>query len=124
MVVAICAIVPPTFAAKPSATPNPFAGTYCGYLVGPNYGSMTISDSGDVTGYFSWFSPTYSESYRLSGRVNADGVMRLKVVRYHTVRGRRTPATERFSVTVKVALDASGNLVATSGASFVLERCP
>ena len=45
-VVAVCAIVPPTFAAKPSATPNPFAGTYCGYLVGPNYGSMTISDSG------------------------------------------------------------------------------
>ena len=100
MLVAVCANVPRTFAAKPSATPSPFAGTYCGYLVGQNYGSMSISDSGVVAGYFSFFSPTFSESYKLSGRVNADGVMRLKVVYLHTVRGRRTPATERFSVTV------------------------
>jgi hypothetical protein len=123
LAIAICAHVPRAFAAKPSATPNPFAGRYCGYFVGPNYGSMTISESGDVTGYFSWIFPTHSESYSLSGRVNADGVMRLKVVASYTVRGRRTPATRRYSVTVTVALDANGNLVATSGASFVLSPC-
>jgi hypothetical protein len=123
-VVAICAIVPSTFAAKQSATPNPFAGTYCGYLVGSNYGSMTISDSGDVSGYFSYMFPNYFESFTLSGRVTLSGVMRLKVV--HTIavndRGRRR-RTERYSVTVNVALDESGNLVATSGASFVLPPC-
>jgi hypothetical protein len=123
VVIAICANIPHAFAAKPAATPSPFAGRYCGYLVGDNYGSMTISDSGDVAGNFSYFSPTYSESYRLSGRVNADGVMRLKVAHSHTVRGRRGGTTNRYSVTVSVALDDIGNLVATSGASFVLSPC-
>jgi hypothetical protein len=123
VVSAMCTCISEATAARPPATPNPFAGTYCGYLVGQNYGSMSISDSGDVTGYFSFFFPTFSESYRLSGRVNAEGVMRLKVVHSYTVRGRRTPATERYSVTVTVALDSSGNLVATSGASFVLSHC-
>ena len=106
MVVAVCAIVPPTFAAKPSATPSPFADTYCGYLVGSNYGSMTISDSGDVSGYFSYMFHNYFESFTLSGRVTLSGVMRLKVV--HTIavndRGRRS-RTERYSITVNVALD-------------------
>jgi hypothetical protein len=124
MVLAVCAIVPPTFAAKPSATPSPFAGTYCGYLVGSNYGSMTISDSGDVSGYFSYMFPNYFESFTLSGRVTLSGVMRLKVV--HTIavndRGRRR-RTERYSITVNVALDENGNLVGTSGASFVLSPC-
>ena len=125
MVLAVCAIVPPTLAARPSATPNPFAGTYCGYLVGSNYGSMTISDSGDVSGYFSYMFPNYFESFTLSGRVTLSGVMRLKVVHSVAVRDRRTVRrTERYSVTLNVALDESGNLVATSGASFVLERCP
>jgi hypothetical protein len=122
--IAICANAPRTFAAKPSATPSPFAGTYCGYLVGNNYGSMSISDSGDVSGYFSYMFPNYFESFTLSGRVTLSGVMRLKVV--HTIavndRGRRR-RTERYSITVNVALDESGNLVATSGASFVLSRC-
>ena len=124
VVLAICAIVPQAFAVMPSATPSPFAGTYCGYLVGQNYGSMTISDSGDVSGYFSYMFPNYFESFTLSGRVTLSGVMRLKVV--HTIavndRGRRR-RTERYSITVNVALDESGNLVATSGASFVLSPC-
>jgi hypothetical protein len=120
MFVAICAPVEQTSAGKPSVTPNPFAGTYDGYFVGSNYGSMAISDAGDVAGYFSFFFPTFSESYSLSGRVSADGVMRLKVVHSTTVRGRRGTSSERYSITVNVALDEDGNLVATSGASFVL----
>jgi hypothetical protein len=123
VVSAMCACISEATAARPPATPSPFAGTYCGYLVGQNYGSITISDSGDVAGYFSFLFPTFSESYRLSGRVNAEGVMRLKVVHSYTVRGRRTPATERYSVTLTVTLDGNGNLVATSGASFVLAPC-
>jgi hypothetical protein len=124
VVITICANIPRTFAAKPPATPSPFAGTYCGYLVGQNYGSMSITDSGDVSGYFSYFFPNYSEFYQLSGRVTAAGVMRLKVVHSITVRDRRSGTrTERYSVTVNVALDANGNLVATSGASFVLSPC-
>lgn len=125
VVIAICANVPRAFAAKPSPTPNPFAGTYCGYLVGQNYGSMSITDSGDVSGYFSYRFLNYSESYKLSGRVTASGVMRLKVVHSITVRDRRSGTrTERYSVTVNVVLDGNGNLVATSGASFVLSPCP
>jgi hypothetical protein len=86
---------------------------------------MSISDSGNVSGYFSYINPIFfSESFQLSGRVTAAGAMRLKVVHTITVndRGRRT-RTERYSVTVTVALDGSGNLVATSGASFVLAPC-
>jgi hypothetical protein len=104
---------------------NTFTGTYCGYLDSRNYGSMSISDSGSVSGYFSYINPIFfSESFQLSGRVTAAGVMRLKVVHTITVndRGRRT-RTERYSVTVTVELDESGNLVATSGASFVLAPC-
>ena len=124
LVVAICASVQRTMAAKPSASPNPFAGTYCGYWISPNSGSMTISDSGSVSGFFSFFLPDFNESYSLSGRVTATGVMRLKVVHTITVRDRgvRT-STERYSVTVNVELDESGNLIATSGASFVLSPC-
>ena len=108
-----------------AAAPNPFAGNYCGYLESWNSGSMSISDSGDVAGYFSFLIPNYSESYELSGRVTTGGVMRLKVVHTVTVNDRRRRTrTERYSVTVAVALDESGNLVAISDASFVLSRCP
>jgi hypothetical protein len=125
MVIALCANAPRTYAAKPSATPSPFAGTYCGYLVGQNYGSLSISESGGVSGYFSFQFPSFSESYKLSGRVSTTGEMRLKVVHSITVRDRRSGTrTERYSVTVNVALDENGNLVATSGASFVLSPCP
>ncbi|MEX2310413.1 MAG: hypothetical protein WD738_22795 [Pirellulales bacterium] len=124
MVIAICASVERTTAAQPSATPNPFAGTYCGYLDSRNYGSMSISDSGSVSGYFSYFFLNFYESFKLSGRVTAAGVMRLKVVHTITVRDRGVhTSTERYSVTVTVTLDGSGNLVATSGASFVLSPC-
>jgi len=106
------------------ATTNPFAGTYCGYLDGRNYGSMSISDSGNVSGHFSYWLHNYYESFTLSGRVKAAGVMRLKVVHSITVRDRGGGTwTERYSVTVTVALDDSGNLVGTSGASFVLSPC-
>jgi hypothetical protein len=108
-----------------AAATNPFAGTYCGYLDSRNYGSMSISDSGGVSGYFSYINPIFfSESFKLSGRVTAAGAMRLKVVHSITVRDRGVRTwTERYSVTVNVALDPSGNLVATSGASFVLSPC-
>jgi hypothetical protein len=106
------------------ATTSPFTGTYCGYLNTRNYGSMSISDSGDVSGYFSYLLLYYRESFKLSGRVTAAGAMRLKVVHSITVRDRGVRTwTERYSVTVNVALDPSGNLVATSGASFVLSPC-
>ena len=103
---------------------NSFAGRYCGYLVGQNHGYLSIADSGDVSGYFSYTSPTFSESFKLSGRVNSDGVMRLNVTYSHSVRGRRGTSSQRYSITVNVALDESGNLAATSGASFVLSPCP
>jgi hypothetical protein len=123
-VIAILASAQQTTAAQPSATPSPFAGTYCGLLDSRNYGSMSIPDSGNVSGYFSYLFMNYFESFTLSGRVTSAGVMRLKVV--HTIvvndRGRRT-FTERYSITVNVALDEGGNLVATSGASFVLSPC-
>jgi hypothetical protein len=124
IVVAICAENPQVHAARPAVTPSPFAGTYCGCLDGRNCGSMTISESGNVSGYFSYLFVNYFESFTLSGRVTPDGVMRLKVVRAIVVndRGRRT-FTERYSVTVNVTLDETGNLVATSGASFVLSPC-
>jgi hypothetical protein len=111
-------------AARRVAAANPFAGTYCGYLDNFNSGSLSISNAGDVGGYFSYFIPNYSESYKLSGRVSNAGVMQLKIVHTITVsdRGRRT-RTERYSVTLTVALDDSGNLLATSGASFVLAPC-
>jgi hypothetical protein len=106
------------------ATANPFTGTYCGYLDSRNYGSMSISDSGNVSGHFSYWIHNYYESFKLSGRVSAAGVMRLKVVHSITVRDRGGGTwTERYSVTVTVALDESGNLVGTSGASFVLSPC-
>jgi len=124
IVVAICASSQQAIAAKPSATPSPFAGTYCGYLDSRNYGSLSVSESGNVSGYFSYLFVNYFESFTLSGRVTSAGVMRLKVV--HTIvvndRGRRT-FTERYSITVNVALDDNGNLVATSAASFVLSPC-
>jgi hypothetical protein len=124
IVIAICARGQQAVAAKPSASPSPFAGTYCGYWISPNSGSMTISDSGSVSGYFSFLLPTFSESYSLSGQVTSAGVMRLKVVHTITVNDRRRRTqTERYSVTVNVVVDASGNLVATSGASFVLSPC-
>jgi hypothetical protein len=53
-IVAICVSVQRTAAARPSETTNPFAGTYYGFLDSLNYGSMTISDSGRVSGYFSY----------------------------------------------------------------------
>ena len=108
-----------------TAATNAFAGTYCGYLDSRNYGSMSIFDSGGVSGYFSYINPIFfSETFKVSGRVTAAGVMRLKVVHTITVndRGGGT-STERYSVTVTVTLDESGNLVATSGASFVLSPC-
>jgi hypothetical protein len=123
--VATCVSVQQTNAGNPSATPNPFAGTYDGYFVGSNYGSMLISDTGSVSGYFSYTFPTFSESYALSGQVTAAGKMRLKVVHSVTVRDRRRgTSTERYSITVYVMLDESGNLVATSGGSFVLSPRP
>jgi hypothetical protein len=124
IVVAISASGQQAIAAKPSATPNPFAGTYCGYLDSRNYGSITISESGNVSGYFSYLFLNYFESFTLSGRVTSTGVMHLKVVHSVVVndRGRRT-FTERYSITVNVMLDESGSLVATSGASFVLSPC-
>jgi hypothetical protein len=125
IVIAVWASTQPAVAARPSTTPSPFAGTYCGSLDNRNYGSMSISDSGNISGYFSYRLLYYFESYTLSGRVSAAGAMRLKVVRTIVVndRGRRT-FTERYSITVNVTLDESGNLVATSGASFVLSPCP
>jgi hypothetical protein len=124
IVTAIWASTQRPAAAQSSASPSPFPGTYCGYWVSPNSGSMTISDSGDVSGYFSFLLPTFSESYSVSGRVTAAGVMRLKVVHTITVRDRGVRTSrERYSVTVNVTLDESGNLVATSGASFVLSPC-
>jgi hypothetical protein len=124
MVAAVCAGNPQAYAAKPSATPSLFAGTYCGYLDSRNFGSLSIADSGNVTGDFSYAFPNYFESYTVSGRVTAAGVMQLKVVHTITVRDRRVHTwTERYSVTITVALDDSGNLVATSGASFVLSPC-
>ena len=124
IVIAILANPQQATAKQPSTTPNPFAGTYCGYLDSRNYGSLTISDSGGVSGYFSYFFLNFYESFKLSGRVTAAGVMRLKVVHTITVRDRGVhTSTERYSVTVTVTLDGSGNLVATSGASFVLSPC-
>jgi hypothetical protein len=124
MTIAICASDQRTAAGQPLATTNPFAGTYCGYLDSRNYGSLTISDSGGVSGYFSYFFLNFYESFKMSGRVTAAGVMRVKVVHTITVRDRGgSTSTERYSVTVTVALDESGNLVATSGASFVLSPC-
>jgi hypothetical protein len=122
---AMCTVPQATTVAQSAgaASSNPFAGRYCGYLVGRNQGSMSISETGDVSGYFSFFFPTYSESFQFSGRVSADGVMRLKVVHSFTVRGRRGRASERYSLRITVALDGSGNLTATSGAGFVLPRC-
>jgi hypothetical protein len=123
-VIALCASGQQSIAAKPSTMTNPFAGTYCGYLDSRNYGSMSISTSGNVSGYFSYLFLNYFESFTLSGRVTSAGVMRVKVV--HTIvvndRGRRT-FTERYSITVNVTLDESANLVANSGASFVLSPC-
>ncbi len=107
-----------------AATTNPFTGTYCGYLDSLNYGSMSISDSGSVSGYFSHHVGTFSESFKLSGRVTAAGVMRLKVVHTRAVSDRGgSSSTKRYSVTVNVVLDESGSLVGTSGASFVLSPC-
>ena len=101
---------------KSTATASPFAGTYCGYWNSHNSGSMTISDSGNVSGYFSFVLPTFNESYSLSGQVSGAGVMRLKVVHTITVRDRGVRTSrQRFSVTINVALHESGNLVATSG---------
>jgi hypothetical protein len=123
-VIAICASGQQAIAAKPSAIPNPFEGAYCGYLANLNSGSMTITDSGNVSGYFSYILPNFSESYSLSGGVTADGVMRLKVVHTITLRDRGVRTLrERYSLTLNVTLNESGNLVATSGASFVLSPC-
>ncbi len=124
LVVAIFASVQRAAAAKPSAKPNPFVGKFCGYLDSRNYGSISISDSGNVAGYFSYFFLSFSESFKVSGNVTAAGVMRLKVVHTITVRDRgvRT-STKRYTVTVNVTLDETGNLVATSGATFVLSPC-
>jgi hypothetical protein len=124
IVIAIGAMGQQAIAAKPSATPNALAGTYCGYWDSRNYGSMSISESGNVSGYFSYLFPNYFESFSLSGRVTSTGAMHLKLV--HTIvvndRGRRT-FTERYSITVNVTRDENANLVATSGASFVLSPC-
>ena len=107
---------------------NPFAGAYCGYL-GRLFGSIAISDRGSVSGSFSYTTGGvfwYSENLSFSGRVTAEGVMRLKVVQSITVRdhGVRT-STERYSVTLNVTLDDSGSLVGTSGwgTPFVLSPC-
>jgi hypothetical protein len=125
IVIAIVASTQQVAAGKSSTTTSVFAGTYCGYWDSRNYGSMSISDSGGVSGYFSYINPIFfSETFKLSGRVTAAGVMRLKVVHTITVndRGGGT-STERYSVTVTVTLDENGNLVGTSGASFVLLPC-
>ena len=124
IVIAIWASTERSAAAQSSASPSRFAGTYCGYWISPNSGSMTISNSGDVSGFFSFLLPTFSESYSVSGRVTAAGVMRLKVIHTTTVRDRGVRTSrERYSVTVNVILDDSGSLVAISGASFVLSPC-
>lgn len=89
---------------------NPFAGTYCGSLGFSYVGSITISDSGRVSGFFDG-GHDFVASLELKGRITAEGVMRLRVVDSFTDGG--FSATERYSVTLSVALDESGNLVGT-----------
>jgi len=103
---------------------NPFAGRYCGSLDYLYYGSLTVTDSGQVSGGFSYSSQGGdSGSIQLSGRITDDGVMRLQVV--YTMRDGRSKSRSYHSrATIAVALDANGNLTGFfNGAAFVLSPC-
>lgn len=124
----MCASLQASTAGQPSAAPriepqpgsdqgvalvrvaNPFAGTYCGSLGFLYWGSITISDSGRVSGFFDAGHHLVA-SLELKGRITAEGVMRLRVVDFFSDGG--FSATERYSVMLTVALDESGNLVGT-----------
>lgn len=105
------------------AATNPFAGRYCG-SIGLASGSITISDSGHVSGFFSYYGGrSGNETYKWQGSITAEGVMCVKVFYTYSEFG----GTEKghYSLTFTCALDESGNLVGASDVgALVLYSCP
>ena len=100
---------------------NLFAGTYCGSLGFLYAGSITISNSGRVSGFFD-AGHHFEASLELKGKITSDGVMHLRVVDSYSDGG--FSETERYSFELTVALDESRNLAGTwDGTPFVWAPC-
>jgi hypothetical protein len=117
----LCAAGLPAPKAEAAASPNPFAGSYQGFMPGGSVlCNITVSADGKISGSGSWGSPIFGLYVRVSGSVSGSGRMACTVTTTVPKRGSRGGVSSSSKFRATVSLNAAGDIVGTTQSGYAL----